>query len=69
MRLRRQGKEEGLRKFKLKVEDPPRRRHMVFLGAAVLADIMKDNDSLWVTKAEYEEDPARAVMKCTGQQM
>lgn len=27
--------------FRLRIEDPPRRKHMVFLGAAVLADIMK----------------------------
>jgi hypothetical protein len=31
-----------LQKFKLSVEDPPRRKHMVFLGASVLGDIMKD---------------------------
>jgi actin-related protein len=29
-------------KFKVRIEDPPRRKHMVFLGGAVLADIMKD---------------------------
>ena len=40
---------------------------MVFLGAAVLADIMKDNISLWVTKAEYDEDPRRALLKCGSQ--
>lgn len=27
-------------KFKVRVEDPPRRRHMVFLGGAVLANIV-----------------------------
>lgn len=31
-----------VQKFKLNVEDPPRRKHMVFLGASVLGDIMKD---------------------------
>eukprot|EP00961_Rhodomonas_salina_P254945 3445653-Rhodomonas_salina.2 len=30
------------------IEDPPRRKHMVFLGGAVLADIMKDKDEFWV---------------------
>jgi len=25
------------------IEDPPRRRHMVFLGGAVLANIIQDN--------------------------
>jgi actin-related protein 2 len=28
---------------------------MVFLGAAVLAEIMKDKDSFWVSKEEYFE--------------
>jgi hypothetical protein len=41
-------------KFKVRIEDPPRRRHMVFLGGAVLANIVSlhsrreivaDNDS------------------------
>lgn len=29
-----------LQKFKVRIEDPPRRRHMVFLGGAVLANIV-----------------------------
>lgn len=36
------GSTDRLRKFKIKVEDPPRRKHMVFSGGSVLADIMKD---------------------------
>ena len=36
----------------------------VFLGGAVLADIMKDKASFWVSKEEYEEDPHRALTKC-----
>ncbi len=36
------GKVERMKKFKINVEDPPRRKHMVFLGGSVLADIMKD---------------------------
>lgn len=34
-------------KFKIRIEDPPRRKHMVFLGGAVLADIMKNRESFW----------------------
>jgi len=44
-----------LSKFKIRIEDPPRRKHMVFLGGAVLADIMKDKDDFWMSKQEYEE--------------
>ena len=50
------GDESRMEKFKLRIEDPPRRKHMVFLGGAVLADIMKDNESFWITKESYEEE-------------
>eukprot|EP00126_Sphaerothecum_destruens_P001840 Sdes_comp15270_c0_seq2m4116 len=33
------GDTSRLNKFKIRIEDPPRRKHMVFLGGAVLADI------------------------------
>lgn len=49
--------------FKIRIEDPPRRKHMVFLGGAVLADIMKDKDAFWVTKEEWEEQGIRALDK------
>ena len=39
--------EEG-KALKLRIEDPPRRKHMVFLGGAVLADIMADKSEFWV---------------------
>ena len=48
------GDESKLSKFKLRIEYPPRRKHMVFLGGAVLADIMKDKTEFWITKEEYE---------------
>lgn len=28
---------------------------MVFIGGAVLADVMKDRDSFWLSKNEYNE--------------
>ncbi|KAK4051732.1 Arp2/3 complex subunit, actin nucleation center [Microbotryomycetes sp. JL221] len=57
------GDPERLNKFKVRIEDPPRRKHMVFLGGAVLADIMKNMESFWITKAEWDEQGARAVDK------
>lgn len=33
-------------KFKVRIEDPPRRRHMVFLGGAVLANIVSNTTHL-----------------------
>lgn len=44
-----------LNKFKIRVEDPPRRKHMVFLGGAVLGEIMKNRDTFWISKQEWEE--------------
>jgi len=56
------GKAPG-NKFKVKIEDPPRRKHMVFLGGAVLADIMKDKEEFWITKKEWEEQGPRILSK------
>jgi actin-related protein 2 len=36
---------------------------MVFLGGAVLADIMKDKDDCWITKQEYMEKGVKALEK------
>lgn len=52
-----------LNKFKVRIEDPPRRRHMVFIGGAVLANIMADKENMWVTKAEWEEQGPRVLEK------
>lgn len=57
------GNPERLNKFKVRIEDPPRRRHMVFLGGAVLANIMADKENMWITKAEWEEQGARVLEK------
>jgi len=49
------GDVEKLQKFKIRIEDPPRRKDMVFIGGAVLADVMKDKPQFWLTKAQFEE--------------
>jgi len=43
-------------RLKLRIEDPPRRKHMVYLGASVLGDLMRDRDDFWISKAQYEEE-------------
>lgn len=50
-------------KFKLRIEDPPRRKHMVFLGGSVLADIMATQPQFWISKAEWEEHGANIIGK------
>ncbi len=55
------GNEAGMSKFKLRIEDPPRRKHMVFLGGSVLADIMQNRDDWWISKQEWEEFGASII--------
>uniref|UniRef100_A0A2I3S5D2 Actin-related protein 2 n=1 Tax=Pan troglodytes TaxID=9598 RepID=A0A2I3S5D2_PANTR len=54
---------EKLPKFKICIEDPSRRKHMVFLGGAVLVDIMKDKDNFWMTRQEYQEKGVLVLKK------
>jgi actin-related protein 2 len=58
------GNEELLKKFQLRIEDPPRRKHMVFLGGAVLGDIMKDKESFWMNISEWKEIGSKVLAKC-----
>lgn len=39
---------------------------MVFLGGAVLADIMKDKPDFWMTRDEYQEKGVRVLEKLMG---
>eukprot|EP00466_Bigelowiella_natans_P002370 jgi/Bigna1/56385/estExt_Genewise1Plus.C_970014 len=61
------GNKQALGKWKMKVEDPPRRKHMVFIGGAVLAQIMKDDEKFWISKEEWAElGPERAIREKLG---
>lgn len=57
------GDASRLDKFKVRIEDPPRRRHMVFIGGAVLANIMADKDHMWISKQEWEEQGPQVLSK------
>lgn len=50
-------------KFKIRIEDPPTRKDMVFIGGAVLADVRKDKDSFWLSKQEYQEQGLSVLSK------
>ena len=54
------GDNDRMKKFKITIEDPPRRKHMVFLGGSVLADIMKDKPGA--------QDP-RLLFCCVGRDL
>eukprot|EP00958_Prasinococcus_capsulatus_P000700 scaffold51_cov401-Prasinococcus_capsulatus_cf.AAC.6 len=55
------GRKDSSKKIKINIEDPPRRRHMVFLGGAVLAELMKSHPNLWITKKEWEEKGVKVL--------
>ncbi|CAK4696061.1 unnamed protein product [Aphanomyces euteiches] len=57
------GDKTRLSKFRLRISDPPRRKHLVFLGGSVLADLMKDVDDFWISKKEYDEQGVRCIEK------
>lgn len=60
------GDKSRLGKFRLRINDSPRRKHLVFLGGTVLADLLKDNDQVWISRAEYEEQGLRCLDKLKG---
>ena len=45
-----------LQKFKLHIDDPPRRKHAVFEGASVLASLYSTRDDYWISKQKYQEE-------------
>jgi len=57
------GDRRRLAKFRLRIEDPPRRKHMVFLGGSVLADIMKDRPEFWISRQEWAEHGPNIIGK------
>eukprot|EP00850_Spirogloea_muscicola_P011252 SM000069S20689 [mRNA] locus=s69:185200:189128:+ [translate_table: standard] len=58
------GNREGMKKLRMKLEDPPGRKHMVYLGGAILADLMKDMPEAWISRTEYQEEGPRCLRKC-----
>lgn len=57
------GDVQKLSKLKIRIEDPPRRKDMVFIGGAVLAEVMKDKDSFWMSREEYLEKGVKVLEK------
>ncbi|KAH8251730.1 hypothetical protein KR038_005557, partial [Drosophila bunnanda] len=52
-----------LAKFKIRIEDPPRRKDMVFIGGAVLAEVAKDRDGFWISRQDYREEGLKVLQK------
>ncbi|KAL3316928.1 Actin- protein 2 [Cichlidogyrus casuarinus] len=60
------GDVDRLAKFKVGIEDVPQRKHLVFQGGAVLADLMKNKDSFWISKTAYKESGVNCLAKIDG---
>lgn len=58
------GEVATLRKFKIKVEDPPRRKDTVFIGGAVLGETAKDKEDFWMMREDYLERGFAVLEKC-----
>ena len=57
------GDTSKIAKFKVRIEDPPRRKHLVFLGGAVLGEILASRPESWMTRKEYEEKGIKVLEK------
>lgn len=44
-----------LKTYKIKVEDPPNRRYLVYLGATVLANLTAEKSNSWISKDEFKK--------------
>ncbi len=57
-------------KIKIGIVDSPRRKYSVFIGAAVLANIMAEdpNGEYWISKSDYDEIGENAVYKIKSTQ-
>lgn len=55
------GDRSKLGRFKLRIEDSPRRKYMVYLGASTLAILKDSTPDSWMTKQEWEESGESGV--------
>jgi actin-related protein 2 len=55
------GDRSRLGRFNLRIEDPPRRKHMVFLGGAVMAQLTEEIEENWMSKGEWAEGGLSAI--------
>ena len=51
-------------KININIIDSPRRKHSVFIGATILANIYNEKDiGYWITKEEYEENGEQIILR------
>ena len=50
-------------KIRIKVEDPPYRKYLVYIGATILTKIYKGSPESWIYKPNWEEEGPRILHK------
>nr|QGN00915.1 Arp2D [Drosophila tsukubaensis] len=50
-------------KYKIRIMDSTTRKDMVFTGGSILADVTKNEENFWMSKAEYEEQGVAVLDK------
>ncbi|CAM9616895.1 unnamed protein product [Chrysoparadoxa australica] len=57
------GDTDRMKKFRVHIEDPPRRKNLVFIGGSVVADVMRTHEEFWISKDDWEESGAKCLSK------
>lgn len=60
------GKSDKLKNFKLKIEDPPMRKTLVFTGGAIFADLMRTREDAWISRQEWQEGFSERMFEKLG---
>jgi actin-related protein 2 len=61
------GDKERANKLKIGIEDPPQRKHMVFLGGSFFAELTREaHQGVWITRDEWMEKGKAALKKLEG---
>jgi hypothetical protein len=53
----------SFQKFNIRIEDPPRRKHMVFLGGVIFGGNHEGTRRVWVSREEWYEQGIRSLDK------
>uniref|UniRef100_A0A7S1MSF0 Actin-related protein 2 n=1 Tax=Neobodo designis TaxID=312471 RepID=A0A7S1MSF0_NEODS len=57
------GDRSKLHRFKLKIHDAPRRKHMTFLGGACYSQLTAESPEMWLSREQYDEDGPSSVTR------
>jgi actin-related protein 2 len=61
------GRPDKSAKDVIRIEAPPRRKNMVFLGGAVYANLVKDAPTQWISRQDYQEQGSERCVQRLNQ--